>query len=345
MNKNELVKWLTEDDEKKLDELFCRADEIRRLNVGDEVHLRGLLEISNNCRRACSYCGINVTNKAIHRYRMSFDEIIECARQADQYGYGTIVMQAGEDDEISDVFVEDIIRTVKSELHLAVTLSLGERSDDELLRWKRAGADRYLLRFETSNRALYQSVHPPVKGRPVFYRFGMLERLRQMGFETGSGVMIGLPGQSFEDLAQDILTFSELDLDMIGVGPYIPHPQTSLGKKPQPSMLPQGVQVPSDEMMCYKVIALSRIMCPQANIPATTALASVNIADGREKGLCRGANVLMPNITPTKYRQFYEIYPSKACIYETAAQCRGCMARRIESIGRSIGKGPGSRQR
>ncbi|MFI4912863.1 MAG: [FeFe] hydrogenase H-cluster radical SAM maturase HydE [Sedimentisphaeraceae bacterium JB056] len=343
MGKDEILNWLKEDREGVLERLFRRADEVRASNVGDAVHLRGLLEISNNCKRFCGYCGINAGNSGITRYRISYEEIMECVKEASDYGYGTIVMQAGEDEGIGYEFVERIIRKIKDDFGLAVTLSLGERSQEELVGWKKAGADRYLLRFETSNRKLYDLIHPPLKGREAFDRIEMLRRLRDIGYEIGSGVMIGLPGQSFNDLANDILTFAELDLDMIGVGPYIAHPDTLLGREPERYLLANDQQVRASEQMCYKVIALARIVCPQANIPATTALASINIADGREKGLCRGANVLMPNITPTEYRQYYEIYPSKACIYETAKQCRGCMAGRIRSIGRSIGSGAGSR--
>ncbi len=220
---------------------------------------------------------------------------------------------------------------------------LKEQDEQELQRWRDAGADRYLLRFETSNSKLFDLIHPPkVTGK--IDRLELLIKLRQMGYEIGSGVMIGLPGQSYEDLAEDILTFKRLDLDMVGVGPYLPHPQTPLGGNLQEYMLDEGKQVASSEDMCYKVIALTRLVCPQANIPATSSLATVNIASGRENGLSRGANILMPNLTPTKYRQFYEIYPSKACIFETAKECRGCMAGRIRSINRSIGSGAGARQ-
>lgn len=337
MNKDEIIYWLKQNDETELEKLWQQADEIRKINRGDEVFLRGLIEISNYCARRCGYCGINVENKTVTRYRMTRDEIIDCARQAKEFDYGTVVMQAGEDFGLTTDFIADLITTIKSQFKLNVTLSLGERRQDELVRWKQAGADRYLLRFETSNPELFARIHPPLTDKPVD-RIALLRQMREIGYEIGSGVLIGIPGQSYSDLADDILLFGTLDLDMIGVGPFIPHPATDLGTNQQKLLLDAGNQVPNTELSCYKVIALSRIICPQSNIPSTTALATLNKADGREKGLCRGANVLMPNMTPVQYRRFYEIYPAKACIDETARQCRFCMEGRIHSIGREISK-------
>ena len=240
-----------------------------------------------------------------------------------------------------------LIRRIKAETPLAVTLSLGERSDEELAAWRQAGADRYLLRFETSNQQLFERIHPPRPGQRRD-RIAMLGRLRQLGYEVGSGVMIGIPGQSYEDLAADIALFRELDLDMIGVGPYLPHPDTPLG---DPQLQPhQGdgsreplpdSQVPNNELMTYKVMALARLVCPRANIPATTALATLNKANGRELGLVRGANVLMPNLTPPRYRVFYEIYPNKACILESGHACHDCLTQRIENSAAQRGTGRG----
>jgi len=340
MNKKEILAWLTATGENELENLWRMADETRRRNVGDDVHLRGLIEISNICGRRCGYCGISIANTELERYRMPEEEILSCAREAAGYGYGTVVIQAGEDPGITREWMAGLIRSIKSETGLAVTLSLGERSDDEFLAWKEAGADRYLLRFETSNRRLYDLIHPPLPGI-VSDRIAMLRRLREIGYEIGSGVMIGIPGQSYDDLANDIELFRVLDLDMIGVGPYIPHHATPLGGSGAIPPAPEGDQVPNTEAMTYKVVALTRLACPQANIPSTTALATLNTASGRELGLSRGANILMPNMTPRKYRALYEIYPAKVCIDETAAECRSCMSRRILSIGRGIGTGRG----
>lgn len=342
----EVVGWLIETDAGRLEELWQLADRCRRDNVGDEVHLRGLIEISNHCVRRCGYCGINIENRTVERYRMTEKEILDCARQAVEFGYGTVVLQSGEDPGFKTDLIAQIIRAIKKETPLAVTLSLGERSDEELVLWRQAGADRYLIRFETSNPQLYERIHPSLSGRRSD-RFAILRRLRELGYETGSGVMIGIPGQTYQDLAKDIVAFTELDLDMIGVGPYLPHPATPLGEeynnltvsrsaRPKPTD-----QVPNTELMTYKVMALSRLICPLANIPSTTALATVNKESGRELGLMRGANIVMPNLTPAKYRAMYEIYPAKACIQETADKCHACMKARIVSIGRKIGIGRG----
>lgn len=340
MNKVDIVEWLKCEDETKLESLWKQADEIRDKHVGNAVHLRGLLEISNICARECHYCGIHAGNEELERYRMPEDEILACVKEAVSYRYGTVVLQAGEDYGITREWLSGLIRKIKTETDLAVTLSLGERSDEDLVAWKEAGADRYLLRFETSNRELYDSIHPPLPGE-TSDRLALLKRLREIGYEIGSGVMIGIPGQTYEDLANDILTFKELNLDMIGVGPFIAHGDTPLGKDDEKLKAPEGEQVPNTEAMTYKVIALARIACPKANIPSTTALATLNTATGRELGLSRGANIVMPNLTPKKYRAMYEIYPAKACIDETAADCRACMHGRILSIGRGIGSGRG----
>jgi biotin synthase len=237
-----------------------------------------------------------------------------------------------------------IIRRIKAETPLAVTLSLSERPEEDLVAWRAAGADRYLLRFETSNKELYDRIHPPLAGKRSD-RIAILRQLQQIGYETGSGVMIGIPGQRYGDLADDIEMFRTLDLDMIGVGPYIPHPGTPLGEQEAQLRAPEGEQAPNTEAMTYKVIALSRIVCPKANIPSTTALATLNTAKGRELGLMRGANVIMPNVTPPKYRALYEIYPSKACIYETPGECHACLRGRILAMGRRIGTGRGDSKR
>jgi biotin synthase len=338
MNRREILDWLHEEDPARLEELWTRADRVRRREVGDEVHLRGLIEISNVCVRTCGYCGLRAENTDIQRYRMSADEIRECLRQTVQYGYGTAVLQAGEDPQITRDWMADLIRWTRRHTPLAMTLSLGERSDEDLRAWRDAGADRYLLRFETSNRRLFEHIHPPAPGSESCDRFAVLRSLRKLGYEVGSGVMIGIPGQTYEDLAADVETFAELGLDMIGVGPFIPHPSTPLGSLPAAA---GERQVLNTEAMTYKVLALTRLACPKANIPSTTALATLNLAQGRELGLERGANVCMPNVTPQKYRAMYEIYPAKACINDDASACHGCMRRRIESIGRTVGQGRG----
>lgn len=398
-DKAEILNWLREENPQRLEELWRRAEATRRVHVGNEVHLRGLVEISNHCVRQCAYCGLRLGHRELDRYRMTAAEILGAARQAVEFGYGTVVLQAGEDVAITRDWMTCVIRQIKGLTPLAVTLSLGERTDDELVAWRAAGADRYLLRHETSNRALFDAIHPPLGNKPCD-RIALLRRLKGIGYETGSGIMVGLPGQTYESVANDILLFRELDLDMIGIGPFIPHPATPLGSRMlSPGMgseatlisaglkagdqrtdivpaasaafladekplkrlavaahdstgLKPGVneradfdQIPNSELMVYKVVALTRLVRPDANIPATTALATINKHNGRELGLQRGANVFMPNLTPLKYRKLYEIYPAKACLSETSTTCNGCLSARIEMIGRKVGCGPGSRRR
>jgi biotin synthase len=338
LDRTQILHWLTETDTEALEELWQKADCVRKDHVGDEVHLRGLIEISNHCLRQCHYCGLRAGNRDITRYRMTADEIVVCAKQAQSFGYGTVVLQAGEDEGLTLDFVAQTIRRIKSEADVAVTLSLGERTQDELHAWREAGADRYLLRFETSNSELFSRMHPPrAENRPS--RMELLRHLAPLGYEVGSGVMIGIPGQSYDDLANDLELFRALDLDMIGVGPFIAHPATPLAKA---LPIDPKSQSPATELMTYKMIALARLMCPDANIPSTTALATLNITEGRELGLQRGANIVMPNMTPPQYRVYYEIYPAKACIRETADLCNRCITGRIRKIGRDIGQGPGT---
>jgi biotin synthase len=338
LDRTEILRWLTETRSEALDDLWREADRVRRDHVGDEVHLRGLIEISNHCLRQCHYCGLRAGNRDVTRYRMSADEIVACAKQTRDFGYGTVVLQAGEDEGLTLDAVAQIVKRIKAEAAVAVTLSLGERTVDELRAWHEAGADRYLLRFETSNSDLFSRMHPPRGGRRPS-RMSLLRQLGPLGYEVGSGVMIGIPGQSYEDLANDLELFRELDLDMIGVGPFIAHPATPFG---QAEATDAADQAPASELMTYKMIALARLLCPDANIPSTTALATLNIAEGRELGLQRGANIVMPNMTPPAYRVHYEIYPAKACIRETSDMCNRCITGRIEKLGRAIGKGAGA---
>ena len=338
-----LKSWLLERDPRALQTLWAEADRLRRARVGDEVHLRGLIEVSSHCVRHCLYCGLRAPSEGLERYRMDGREILACALEAKRLGYGTVVLQAGEDPGLGRQAVADTIRAIKRDTALAVTLSLGERSDDDLLAWREAGADRYLLRFETSDPVLYRRIHPSLPGVPSD-RFAQLRRMRRMGYEIGTGVMVGIPGQTWDTLAADLLRFREFDMDMIGVGPFLPSPRTPLGAADIAGFLaaPEE-QVPNDELTTLKAVALTRLVCPDANIPSTTALATLDRAQGRELALARGANVVMPNVTPVEYRVRYEIYPGKACVNETATACQGCLEGRIHSLGRRLGSGPGAR--
>lgn len=335
--------WLRERDPAALELLWAEADRVRQARVGDAVHLRGLIEVSSHCIRHCLYCGLRAPSKGLDRYRMEAEEVLAGAWEAHRLGYGSVVLQAGEDPGLSREFIATIARAIKRETPLAVTLSLGERNDGDLLAWRAAGADRYLLRFETSDPALYKRIHPNLPG-VLSDRFAQLDRMRRMGYEIGTGVMVGIPGQTWDTLASDILRFREFDMDMIGVGPFLPSPRTPLGGPDAAAFLaaPED-QVPNDELTTLKTVALTRLVCPDANIPSTTALATLDRAQGRELGLRRGANVVMPNVTPVAYRVRYEIYPGKACVNETATACQGCLEGRIHSLGRRLGKGPGGR--
>jgi biotin synthase len=344
LTRDEVLAWLKEEADWKLSFLWEEADRVRREHVGDEVHLRGLIELSSFCRRDCHYCGIRGSRK-IERYRMTEQEVMECVQTAQKLEYGTVVLQSGEDLGLTTDFITNLVRRIKGETPLAVTLALGERTLDELQRWREAGADRYLLKHETSDPALFRRIHPDC-GTEVSDRIALLKAAGAMGYEAGSGVMVGIPGQSYESLADDIMLFRDLDLEMIGCGPFVPHPETPLGQMANDEPIANRLsQVPATDIMTTKVVALTRLVCPDANIPSTTALATVNKEHGRELGLERGANVWMPNLTPLKYRALYEIYPGKAKVIDTAEQFHQNLLATLQRIGRVPGKGPGGRKR
>ncbi|MFG0251696.1 MAG: [FeFe] hydrogenase H-cluster radical SAM maturase HydE [Phycisphaerales bacterium JB038] len=341
LNRETLEGWLRETDEARLEELRAAADAERRRRVGEAVHLRGLIEISNHCERHCLYCGVRAPRREVSRYRLNSEEILACARRAGQLGFGTIVMQAGEDPGLC---LEDLARTIeriKVETACAVTLSLGELSRGELARLRQAGADRYLLRFETSDRDLFQRIHPPSRRHEHRDRLEILAWLRELGYEVGSGVMIGIPGQSYSSLAQDIELFHTLDLDMIGVGPYLAHLDTPLGRDGQRLSLDPSRQAPVCVRLARTVVALARLVQPNANIPSTTALATLDRAGGHRESLRWGANVVMPNLTPPRYRAEYEIYPDKAGIDPVGVDSAGGIVATINSIGRTVARGRG----
>ncbi len=327
MNKDELIDILS--DNSKNDWLFKEADRIRHENVGDEVHLRGLIEFSNICKRQCKYCGLRSANKEIERYRILKDEIISLSKNAVNLGYKTIVLQSGEDDYYDTDKMCEIIREIKK-LDVALTLSIGEKTYNEYKAFREAGADRYLLRIETTDESLYETMHPNASYKN---RVECLYNLKELGFETGTGCLVGLPDQTIESLANDILFFKELDADMIGIGPFIPHKETPLKDVSK-----------GDFWLALKVMALTRINMPDINIPATTAMETLN-PNGRIIALQSGANVVMPNVTSTEYRAKYEIYPNKICLGDAPEQCRGCIEGKIRSIGRTISSEKGFRKK
>jgi len=318
MNKQELIDILS--DKSKDDYIFKEADKVRRENVGDEVHLRGLIEFSNICKRQCKYCGLRSENKNIERYRILKEELLLYALKAVNLGYRTLVLQSGEDDYYDTDKMVEIIREIKK-FDIALTLSIGEKTYDEYKAYKKAGADRYLLRIETTDEKLYKIMHPRAS---YANRKRCLYDLKSLGYETGTGCLVGLPNQTIESLADDILFFKELDADMVGIGPFIAHEETPLANEKN-----------GDFWLALKVMALTRINMPDINIPATTAMETLN-PNGRIIALQSGANVVMPNVTSTEYRAKYEIYPGKICINDNAEKCRGCIESKIKSIGRTI---------
>ena len=332
MTVNAIKRWLQCNDDSQLARLYREADTVRLQNVGNEVHLRGLIEISNYCVRGCTYCGLRSANKDVKRYRMNHNEIMHSVNNIVECGFGTVVMQAGEDYGLTEDFIASIIQNIKSHTSLAITLSLGERHHHELKTWKEAGADRFLLRFETSDETLYRHIHPNYRGI-VSDRIAILKDLQSLGYETGTGVMTGIPGQTTDSLANDIRLFRDLDMDMIGVGPYIEHEDTPLSK--EASVTFNRLQ------MTRKVIALTRIVRPLSNIPATTALETLDPVHGVEMALQSGANIIMPNLTSDKHKADYEIYPGKADLAQSKWRDLNSLPGALAAIGRIVGSGAG----
>lgn len=291
MRKNELLALLQLED---FSEVYHKADQIREKTKGREVQIRAILEFSNICTRKCSYCGIQMGNHHVKRYRMKEHEIIETARRASDAGYRTIVLQSGEDPYFTAKRLGDIVGEIKK-TGMAVTLSCGEMSYEDYRYLKQCGADRYLLKQETSDPDLYALLHPC---GTLENRIACLKNLKKLGYETGSGFMIGLPGQTLDTIAQDILLLQEIGCDMAGIGPFIPHPQTPLASHPAGST-----------ELTKRAVALSRIVMPELNLPATTALAVLNGGKRSDVFSC-GANVVMKKITPAAYQYLYEIYPA-----------------------------------
>lgn len=317
-SRNDIIEILKDDSNN--DWLFSLADKTREEYVGDEVHLRGLIEFSNICKRQCKYCGLRCEDKFIDRYRISKEDIISYAEHAVNMGYKTIVLQSGEDEYYNTDLMCEIIAGIKK-LGVALTLSIGEKTYEDYKAFKEAGADRYLIRIETTDKTLYNQMHPNMD---FDNRVRCLENLCRLGYEVGTGCLVGLPNQTIESLADDILFFKEINADMVGIGPFIPHPHTPLKDSATGSFT-----------LALKVMALTRILLKDINIPATTAMETLN-PNGRIIALQSGANVVMPNVTTPEYRAKYEIYPNKICINENPDKCKGCISAKIQSIGRTV---------
>ena len=313
--------------------LLRRGLEVKLSHLDNYVHLRGLIEFGNVCEKNCLYCGLRSGNDKVERYCLSDDEVLECAQLAHELGYGSVALQSGERSDRG--FVDRITRLVREIKKidggsLGITLSLGEQSEETYRQWFEAGAHRYLLRIESSTEELYYKIHPHNELHSFTRRLECLETLKRVGYQTGTGVMVGLPYQTLDHLADDLLFFKRMDVAMVGLGPYIPHPDTPLYR------LKELVPSAEERMdMTLKMIATLRIMMPEINMVAATANQTID-PQGREKAISVGANVIMPNLTPGEYRESYFIYPNKACVKDMPDQCKSCLDIRLAAIGHKI---------
>lgn len=327
LKKEELVYILDHITEEEKEVLFKYSLETKQTYYGDTVYMRGLIEFTNHCYRNCNYCGIRKDQTEADRYRLSKEQIMQCCDQGYWLGYRTFVLQGGEDPFFNDEKLVDIISSIKTRWpDVAVTVSIGERSKESYVKLKEAGADRYLLRHETANAELYAAIHENME---LESRKSCLYDIKEAGFQVGAGFMVGIPGQTNEILAEDLLFLKELDPHMIGIGPFIPHVKTPLGQF-------KGGTVEDTLVM----LALTRLMLPKVLLPSTTALGTLD-KQGREKALKVGANVVMPNLSPTNVRELYELYQDKICTGDEAAHCRQCIEGRINSVGFEVDMGRG----
>ena len=327
LSKEELVFLLDNITEEEKQVLYKYSLETKEEYYGDTVYMRGLIEFTNYCYRNCKYCGIRAEQSDAERYRLSKEQIMQCCDQGYWLGYRTFVLQGGEDPFFTDDVLVDIISSIKKRWNdVAVTVSIGERSEESYKKIKAAGADRYLLRHETANADLYASIHEEMA---LESRKSCLYTLRNIRFQVGAGFMVGIPGQTNTILAEDLRFIKELDPHMVGIGPFIPHEKTPLGGF-------KGGTVEDTLLM----LALTRLMLPKVLLPSTTALGTLD-NKGREKALKVGANVVMPNLSPTNVREKYELYQDKICTGDEAAHCRQCIEGRINSVGFQVDMGRG----
>lgn len=322
LSKQEFIELINCDDT-DTERLRALAEKVRIENYGHDVYVRGLIEFSNYCKQDCFYCGIRKSNLNCERYRLSFDDIMECCAEGYELGFRTFVLQSGEDSYYTDNRLCEIITAIKARYpDCALTLSLGEKSFESYKRYYDCGADRYLLRHETANKAHYKKLHP--EAQSFENRMRCLNDLKRIGYQVGCGFMVGSPYQTDECLADDLLFMKEFNPHMIGIGPFISHKDTEFGSYPNGSA-----------ELTIKLLSIIRLMLPKVLLPATTALATID-AKGREKGILAGANVVMPNLSPVSVRKKYQIYDNKICTGDESAQCAICLKQRIESIGYRI---------
>ena len=319
---NKELKELLQSDENDT-QLFCAADEVRRAIYSDEVYIRGLIEFTNYCKNNCYYCGIRCGNQKVQRYRLGKEDILACCKEGYRLGFRTFVLQGGEDPYYTDAVMCDIVSSIR-EIYpdCAITLSIGEKSKESYQAYFDAGANRYLLRHETADAAHYRLLHP--ESMSFDNRKRCLFDLKEIGYQVGSGFMVGSPYQTVDNLIADLRFLQDLQPDMIGIGPYITHQDTPFAAFQNGSLA-----------LTLRLISVLRLLFPYALIPSTTALGTIH-AEGRELGLKAGANVVMPNLSPVNVRTLYTLYENKICTGEEAAQCRGCLERRVESAGYRI---------
>lgn len=320
----DLLDHMTEDDTSYLKQ---EASEVKSKYYGDTVYMRGLIEFTNYCTNDCLYCGIRRSNGHAQRYRLTKEQILECCEVGYQLGYSTYVLQGGEDPYYTDEMLVDLISTIKSRYpDTALTLSIGEKEKASYEKYHNAGMDRYLLRHETNSRKLYESLHPDMS---YDRRISCLKDLKAIGVQVGAGFMVGLPNQTNEDFVNDLIFLKELNPHMVGIGPFMPQQDTPLKDA-----------TPGSAEKTYILLAMVRLLLPQVLLPATTALGSIT-PKGRENGLKSGANVVMPNLSPTNVRDKYLLYDGKICTGDEAAHCRGCIERRINAAGFVVDMGRG----
>jgi len=321
--REEFKTLLAEMDAETEEYLFSCARELATANFGKDVYLRGLIEFSNYCKQNCLYCGLRRDNRDLERYRLSEEEILECCKEGHRLGFRTFVLQSGEDEYYTKEKMTGIIRAIRAGYpDCAITVSVGEKDEATYRAYYEAGANRFLLRHETISAEHYRKLHPP--GMEIETRKDCLYRLKDIGFQTGSGIMVGSPHQTMDNIIDDLYFLAELQPEMIGIGPYLPSKDTPFRNEKAGSV-----------ELTVRLIAVFRLMHPHALIPATTALATIH-PTGREKGILAGANVVMPNLSPLRVREKYQLYDNKACTGDEAAHCRGCLQRRLEKIGYTI---------
>lgn len=320
LSKEEFVTLLSNLSEEDTEYLRSKARQTAVKHFGDQIYTRGLIEFTNVCKNDCYYCGIRKSNRNVERYRLTKEEILSCCKEGHELGFRTFVLQGGEDRSYSDEDIVEIVQMIKKDFpDCAITLSIGEKSYESYLKYYKAGADRYLLRHETANEEHYRKLHP--ENLSLSNRKQCLQNLKEIGYQVGAGFMVGSPYQTMENIAEDLLFLKELSPEMVGIGPFLPHHETPFAEQAKGSM-----------ELTLALISILRLMMPTANIPATTALGTIN-PNGRELGILSGANVLMPNLSPTIVRKKYQLYDNKICTGDEAAECRHCLTRRMKKIG------------